>query len=294
MGKGLFKTVALLGLLSGLLVAIGYAIYGPTGAIIGLVTAAVANFGAWFYSDEIALSVYKAQPISRDKAPTIYAAVERLAQKANIPMPGIYLVPSQSPNAFATGRDPKHAAVAVTSGIVKILSEEELEGVIAHEITHIVNRDTLIQAVAATISGAISYMAQMLQYGMAFGRNRSRDDEFSGTIVFIATILLAPVAATVIKLSISRTREYAADAGAARLTGNPRALASALKRLEAGAWQRPLDRNPSFESLLIVNALPQQMFGNLFSTHPATADRVAKLLEIEQSLHRGNAVSFEV
>jgi heat shock protein HtpX len=287
------KTVGLLALLSGLLVAIGYALYGGTGAILGLVMAAVTNFGSWFYSDKIALSAYQAQPVTREQAPAIYDMVERLATKAEIPMPGVYLVPGAAANAFATGRDPEHAAVAVTEGIVQALSEEELEGVIAHELTHIINRDTLTQAVAATIGGAISFLAQMLQYSMFFGGNRDdREGGSANPIALMATVLLAPLAATVIQMGISRTREYAADAGAAKLTGNPRALAQALQRLEASAQKLPMNANPAFEPLLIVNALPQQMFRSLFSTHPATEDRVAKLLEIEQTLGATKSVSF--
>jgi heat shock protein HtpX len=287
------KTVGLLALLSGLLVAIGYALYGGTGAILGLVMAAVTNFGSWFYSDKIALSAYQAQPVTREQAPAIYDMVERLATKAEIPMPGVYLVPGAAANAFATGRDPEHAAVAVTEGIVQALSEEELEGVIAHELTHIINRDTLTQAVAATIGGAISFLAQMLQYSLFFGGNRDdREGGSANPIALMATIFLAPLAATVIQMGISRTREYAADAGAAKLTGNPRALAQALQRLEASAQRLPMNANPAFEPLLIVNALPQQMFRSLFSTHPATEDRVAKLLEIEQTLGATKSVSF--
>lgn len=290
--KGQFKTVALLGLLSGLLVVIGYALYGGTGAIFGLVMAAVTNFGSWFYSDKIALNAYKAQPISKAQAPAIYNMVERLAAKAEIPMPGVYMVPGAAANAFATGRDPEHAAVAVTQGIVQALSEEELEGVLAHELTHIINRDTLTQAVAATIGGAIAFLAQMLQYSMFFGGNRNRDGGGANPIALMATIFLAPMAATVIQMGISRTREFAADAGAARLTGNPRALASALKRLEASAQRLPMDANPAFEPLLIINALPQQMMRGLFSTHPSTEDRVARLLEIEQALSVKETAAF--
>lgn len=291
--KGQIKTVALLSLLSGILVAIGYALYGGSGALIGLLIAAVTNFGSWFYSDKIALSTYRAQPLTRAQAPKIYAMVERLAAKADIPMPGVYLVPGQAANAFATGRDPEHAAVAVTEGIVRMLSDEELEGVIAHELTHIINRDTLTQAVAATLGGAIAFLAQMLQYSMFFGgMGRDRDSNGANPIALIATIFLAPMAATIIQMGISRTREFAADAGAAKLTGNPRALAQALKRLEASAQRMPMNANPAFEPLLIINALPQQMFRSLFSTHPSTDNRVARLLEIEQTLSENKTIPF--
>jgi heat shock protein HtpX len=282
-----------LGLLSGLLVMIGYVLFGGTGALMGLAMAAVTNFGSWFYSDKIALSAYRAQPISREQAPEIYDMVERLAAKAEIPMPGVYLVPGAAANAFATGRDPEHAAVAVTEGIVNILPAEELEGVLAHELTHIINRDTLTQAVAATIGGAIAFLAQMLQYSMFFSGGRDREQGGTNPLAMMATIFLAPLAASVIQMGISRTREYAADAGAAKLTGNPRALAQALQRLEASAQRMPMHANPAFEPLLIVNALPQQLFRSLFSTHPATEDRVAKLLEIEQTLGaKERSVSF--
>lgn len=290
--KGQLKTVALLALLSGLLVFIGYSLYGPSGAVFGLVMAAVTNFGSWFYSDKIALSAYRAQPISRQQAPAIYDMVEKLAAKAEIPMPGVYLVPGQAANAFATGRDPEHAAVAVTEGIVSALSTEELEGVIAHELTHIINRDTLTQAVAATLGGAVAFIAQMLQYSMFFGGSRDREGG-GNPLALIATIFLAPMAATIIQMGISRTREFAADAGAAKLTGNPRALASALKRLEASAQRRPMQANPAFEPLLIINALPQQMFRSLFSTHPATDERVARLLEMEQIAGGGDRLSTQ-
>ena len=291
--KGQLKTVALLGLLTGLLVVIGYSLYGPQGAIFGLVMAAFTNFGSWFYSDKIALSAYRAQPISREQSPAVYDMVQKLATKADIPMPGVYLVPGQAANAFATGRDPEHAAVAVTEGIVNALSPEELEGVIAHELTHIINRDTLTQAVAATLGGAVAFIAQMLQYSMFFGGNRNREGG-GNPIALIATVFLAPMAATIIQMGISRTREYAADAGSAKLTGNPRALASALKRLEASAQRLPMQANPAFEPLLIINALPQQMFRSLFSTHPSTDDRVARLLEIEQSMGSGEKLSVSL
>ena len=293
--KGQLKTVALLGLLTGLLVVIGYSIAGSQGAVFGLVMAAFTNFGSWFYSDKIALSAYRAQPIDRQQAPAVYDMVEKLANKADIPMPGVYVVPGQAANAFATGRDPEHAAVAVTEGIVSALSSEELEGVLAHELTHIINRDTLTQAVAATLGGAVAFIAQMLQYSMFFGGNRNRDGGGGANpLALIATIFLAPMAATIIQMGISRTREFAADAGAAKLTGNPRALANALKRLEASAQRLPMQANPAFEPLLIVNALPQQMFRSLFSTHPSTDDRVARLLEIEQDLSTGQGVSVSL
>jgi heat shock protein HtpX len=210
--------------------------------------------------------------------------VERLSQRANIPTPRVYIIPGQTANAFATGRDPEHAAVAVTEGILNILPEDELEGVIAHELTHIINRDTLTQAVAATVAGAISFLAQMLSYSLWFGGGGGRDNERGNPLGVLLTVVLAPIAATIIQLAISRTREFSADAGSARLTGNPRALARALQRLEATARQLPLDANPAFEPLLIINPISGQFLGNLFSSHPATEARVEQLLKLEQQI----------
>ncbi|WP_293353409.1 MULTISPECIES: M48 family metalloprotease [unclassified Microcoleus] len=277
------KTAALLGLLSALLITVSYWVIGGSGgAIIGIGLAAAMNLGSWFYSDKIALAAYGAVPVTASQAPGLYTMVERLAQRANLPMPGVYIIPTQSANAFATGRDPEHAAVAVTEGIMNILSEDELEGVIAHELTHINNRDTLTQAVAATVAGAISWLAQMASYSMWFG---GRDDRNSPNPVgLLLTIILAPVAASVIQLAISRTREFSADAGAARLTGNPRALARALQRLESGARQMPLDGNPAFAPLLIVNSSAGDWFRSLFSTHPTTESRIQNLMKLEQEL----------
>ncbi|WP_066380776.1 MULTISPECIES: zinc metalloprotease HtpX [unclassified Anabaena] len=279
-----FKTLALLAALSGLLIAISYWVIGGTsGLIIGIGLAAVTNLFSWYQSDKIALAVYHAQPVSESEAPGLYRMVQRLSQRANIPMPGVYIVPSQTANAFATGRDPEHAAVAVTEGILNILPEDELEGVIAHELTHIINRDTLTQAVAATVAGAISFLAQMLSYSLWFGGVGGRDNERGGNpLGVLLTVILAPIAATIIQLAISRTREFSADAGAAKLTKNPRALARALQRLEATARQLPLNANPAFEPLLIINPISGQFLGNLFSSHPATEARVEQLLKLEQ------------
>jgi len=281
-----FKTLALLAVLSGLLIAISYWIIGGTGGlIIGIGLAAATNLFSWYQSDQIALRVYRAQPVTEAQAPGLYAMVRKLSDRANIPMPGIYIVPSQTPNAFATGRDPEHAAVAVTEGILNILPDDELEGVIAHELTHIVNRETLTQAVAATIAGAISFLGQMVSYSLWFGGAGSRDSNRGGNpLGILLTVVLAPIAATIIQLAISRTREFSADAGAARLTRNPRALARALQRLEATARQLPLNANPSFEPLLIIHPISGQFLGNLFSSHPATELRVEELLRLEPQL----------
>lgn len=281
-----FRTLVLLATLSGLLIAISYwVIGGSTGLIIGIGLAAVTNLFSWYQSDKIALAAYRAQPVSEAQAPGLYRMVKKLSDRANIPMPGVYIVPGQTANAFATGRDPEHAAVAVTEGILQILPEDELEGVIAHELTHIINRDTLTQAVAATIAGAISFLAQMVSYSLWFGGMGSRDDNRGGNpLGILLTVILAPLAATIIQLAISRTREFSADAGSARLTGNPRALARALQRLEATARQLPLHANPVFEPLLIINPISGQFLGNLFSSHPSTEARVEQLLKLEQKL----------
>lgn len=278
------KTAALLGLLSALLITASYWLIGGVGgALLGVVFAAVMNLGSWYYSDKIALAAYRAQPVSRAQAPQLYSMVKRLSDRAQIPMPAVYVIPGQAANAFATGRDPEHAAVAVTEGIMQALPQDELEAVIAHELSHILNRDTLTQAVAATIAGAISLLAQVMSYTLWFGGS---DDDSPNPLAMLATIILAPLAASILQLGISRTREFAADEGSAQLTGNPRALARALKRLEAIARNVPMASNPAFEPLLIMNALPQKQFmSNLFSTHPSTDDRVAHLLRIEQQIN---------
>jgi heat shock protein HtpX len=279
-----FKTLALLALLSGLLVGLGYLIIGgPTGILIGLAMATVGNLSSWYFSDQIALRAYQAQPISRDQAPAIYDIVERLSLSAEIPMPGVYLIPSPAANAFATGRDPSHAAVAVTEGIVTMLTPEELEGVIAHELSHIINRDTLTQAVAATVGGAISslaYMAQWSSYGMASNQDENRGPNPLGLLL---AIFVAPLAATLIQMTISRTREFEADAGAGKLTKRPRALANALQKLEASARQTPIQGNPAFEPL-IVNAFSREGMAGLFATHPSTEARIERLLALEEAL----------
>ncbi|MDK2410771.1 zinc metalloprotease HtpX [Aphanizomenon sp. PH219] len=279
------KTAILLATLSGLLIAISYWVIGGTGGlVIGVGLAAATNLFSWYQSDKIALAVYNAQPVTAAEAPALYRIVQKLSNRANIPMPGVYIVPSPTANAFATGRDPEHAAVAVTAGILDILPQDELEGVIAHELTHIINRDTLTQAIAATVAGAISFLAQMLSYSMWFGGG-SRDNERGGNpLGVLATVIFAPIAATVIQLAISRTREFSADAGAAKLTGNPRALARALQRLESTARQMPLNANPAFEPLLIIHPISGQFLGNLFSSHPATEARVEALLQLESQL----------
>ncbi|MEL6381089.1 MAG: M48 family metalloprotease [Cyanobacteria bacterium J06626_18] len=280
-----FKTLALLALLSGLLVALGYfVIGGPTGIFIGLALAAVSNLGSWYFSDKIALSAYKAQPVTQEQAPSLYASVAKLSREAGIPMPRVYVMPTQSANAFATGRDPNHAAVAVTQGIVNLLTAEELEGVLAHELSHIINRDTLTQAVAATVGGAVSSLAYMAQWASYGAMARNGDRRGSNPFGLLLAVCLAPMAATLIQMSISRTREFAADAGAGNLTKNPTALANALRKLEGQAQVAPMEGNPAFEPLLIINAFSRQGLSNLFATHPSTAARIERLEAQAQQL----------
>lgn len=275
------KTLVLLSVLSALLISVSYWLIGGVGgAAIGVILAAVTNLGSWYYSDRIALAAYGAQEVNYHQAPRLYDMVENLCDRARIPMPGIYIIPTSSPNAFATGRDPEHAAVAVTEGIMAILPEDELEGVIAHELSHIMNRDTLTQAVAATIAGAISFLAQFAFWFSPGGR----DNEGPNFLGLLLTYMLAPFAATVIQLGISRAREFEADAGAAKLTGDPLALARALQRLDSTARQMPLDGNPAFAPLLIINPMKGDWLKSLFSTHPSTEARIANLQQLEKKL----------
>lgn len=279
------KTLALLALLSALLIALSYWIIGGWGgAVFGVVLAAISNLGSWYYSDKIALAAYQAQPVSEEQVPTLHKIVRNLSDRAGLPMPDVYVVPTQAANAFATGRDPEHAAVAVTEGLLNLLPEEEIEGVLAHELSHINNRDTLTQAVTATIAGAISFLAHTASYSLwAFGGSRN-NQRGPNPLGLIFAVVLAPIAATVIQMGISRTREFAADAGAAQLTKNPRALASALQRLESNAQKFSMPGNPAFEPLLIANGFAKNFMSSLFSTHPSTEARVEKLMALEKAL----------
>ncbi|MBF2019397.1 MAG: zinc metalloprotease HtpX [Hydrococcus sp. C42_A2020_068] len=278
------KTTALLGLLSGILVLAGYYLTGnEQGLFMGLAFAAISSFGSWYYSDKAALMAYRAQPLARQEAPELYDLVASLANKAGLPMPTLFVVPTQTPNAFATGRDPEHAAVAVTQGILQLLSPEELSGVIAHELTHIKNRDTLTQAVAATLAGAITFVGRILSFGALYGPV-TRDDRRDGNplgILFL--IILAPISATLIQLAISRTREFAADRGSAEITENPIALARALEKLELVGRRVPMNGNPAFSPLLIINPLSAEGLQSLFQTHPPTQERIRRLRELAQA-----------
>ncbi len=278
------KTTVLLALLTGILVAAGQALGGRQGAIMALVLAAVMNFASYWFSDKIVLGMYRAVPV--DKLPPEMARagarlrmiVERLTMKAGLPMPQVYVIPSGAPNAFATGRDPQHAAVAATAGILELLDDQELEGVMAHELAHVRHRDILTGSVVATIAGAISILANMAQWAAIFGGGRRDDDRGASGIGLLVTALIAPIAATIIQLAISRGREYAADAGAAALTQNPLALARALEKLEMMATRRPMQAaTPSTAHMFIVNPLRGGGLAGLFSTHPPMAERVARL-----------------
>ncbi|MDJ0572534.1 MAG: zinc metalloprotease HtpX [Pleurocapsa sp. MO_192.B19] len=287
------KTAALLGLLSGILVLGGYWATGnEQGAFIGLIFAAISSFGSWFYSDKAALAAYRAQPISRNDAPELYDMVANLTKKADLPMPKLCVVPTQTPNAFATGRDPNHAAVAVTQGIMQILDKDELAGVIAHELTHIKNRDTLTQAVAGTLGGAITFLGRMLTFGALYGPV-SRDNRQGGNpLGVLILVVLAPISASIIQMAISRTREFSADRGAAEITGNPLALASALQKLESVGKQVPMNGNPAFEPVLIMNPFSGSGLQTLFRTHPLTEDRVRQLQEIAKQQQNYTTLSL--
>ena len=273
------RTTLLLGGLTGLLVVIGALIGGPDTALIFLVVAAVMNLGVYWFSDRIALATARAKPISEQEAPRIYEMVRELTTAAKMPMPRIYLIPQAQANAFATGRSPEKAAVAVTAGITQLLSPDELRGVIAHELAHIRNRDTLIQAVAATSGGAITYLGYMLLW---FGGD---DESPLGLIASLVLVLLAPIAASIIQLAISRQREFSADATGAQICGNPESLASALLRLEEGAKATPMKVNEATECLYIIKPLSGgRGMSNLFSTHPPIEERVRRLRQMRPAL----------
>src|SRR5438552_7330380 len=268
-----FKTAFLLTALTLLLMSIGRVFGGPNGMLLALVVAAVLNFVSYFFSDKLALAANRAQPVTREQLPRAYQIVERLTQRVGLPMPKIYVLPTDSPNAFATGRNPAHASVAVTHGILGLLNDEELEGVLAHELGHVNNRDILISSIAATIAGAITYVAR---FGFFFGGMGDRDDRRGGGAGSLLMIL-APIAAVLIQLAVSRSREYQADETGAHFTGNPYALASALAKLDAYSRRVPMAATPSTAHLFIIQPLLGMNFGSLFSTHPPVAKRIERL-----------------
>jgi heat shock protein HtpX len=261
-----------------LLVLIGGAFGGRQGMIMAFMFASVMNIFSYWFSDKIVLRMYGAREVSEADAPVLYSVTRDNAMKMNMPMPKVYVIPSDAPNAFATGRNPNHAAVAATEGILRLLSKEELSGVMAHEMGHVRNRDILIGTIAATIAGAISMLAHMAQWAMIFGGGRRDDDEGAGGMIGgILMIILAPIAAALIQMAISRSREYEADATGARISGNPLALASALKKLHAGSQRIPMNANPATAHMFIVNPLRGGGLVNLFSTHPPMEERIARL-----------------
>jgi len=271
------KTGILLALLAAILMVVGGLIGGQQGATIALVMAFVMNFAAYWFSDKIVLAMYRAKQVSESEAPEVHRIVRNLARKAGIPMPKIYRINTPTPNAFATGRNPEHAAVAVTTGIESILNSEELEGVLAHELAHVTHRDILISTIAATIAGAISYLTYMAQWALMFGGgNRDREGNPLQMVGAIVSIIVAPLAAMLVQMAISRSREYHADEGGAQLA-NPLSLASALRKLEIGNRQVPMETNPGTAHLFIVNPLHGGGIANLFSTHPPIQDRIARL-----------------
>ncbi|WP_320006434.1 zinc metalloprotease HtpX [Maridesulfovibrio sp.] len=274
------KTFFLLAALTGIILFLGGMMGGRTGLVIAFGLAMFMNVGSYWYSDKIVLSMYKARQLSASDAPQVYAMVKELAANAGIPTPRLYVVDQDSPNAFATGRNPENAVVAVTSGIMRILTPEELRGVIAHEIGHIANRDILIQSVAAVLAGAIMMIANMMQWAAIFGFGG--DDEEGGTnpLAAIMIAILAPVAASLIQMAISRSREYLADSTGARISNDPKALASALYKLDATARNIPMDANPATENMFIINPFSGGSMANWFSTHPSTEDRINRLMSM--------------
>jgi heat shock protein HtpX len=274
------KTFVLMAVLTALLVVIGSLLGGRTGMFIAFAFAVAMNFFSYWFSDKIVLRMYGAQEVTEAEAPELYQIVGSLAHQENLPMPKIYVIPREQPNAFATGRNPQNAAVAVTHGIMRMLSREELRGVIAHELSHVKHRDILIGTIAATMAGAISMIAHMAQWAMIFGGSRSNDDERGNPIGALAMIIVAPIAAMLIQLAISRSREFLADAGAARMTGNPIALAGALKRLHSTAQQIPMNATPATAHMFIVAPFSGGGVLKLFSTHPPIEERVARLEDI--------------
>ena len=276
------RTGILLGALTGLLMLIGGYFGGKQGIVIAFIFAMVMNFGSYWFSDKIVLSMYRAREVSEGEAPELYSIVKNLALRAGLPMPRVYIVPGDTPNAFATGRNERHAVVAVTEGILRILNRDELEGVLAHELTHIKNKDMLIGSIAATLAGAVMMLASMAKWAAIFGVGGD-DDEGGGIFGLILMAILAPIAAMLIQMAISRSREYLADEGGARISGKPYGLAGALEKLSNASKTIPMQANPSTAHMFIVNPLTAKSFANLFSTHPPIEKRIEKLRDMRQS-----------
>lgn len=273
------KTAFLLTLMTVVLVLVGGRYGGRNGMILAFAVSLGMNFFSYFYSDKLALAMYKAQPVTREQLPRAYEVVERMTQRVGLPMPKIYIIPSDSPNAFATGRNPAHASIAVTQGILQLLNDDELEGVLAHELGHVRNRDILTSSIVASLAGAITMLSRFAYFAQLFGGGGSRDDRRGGGLSGLFMIILAPIAATLIQLWISRTREFEADATGAHITGNPNALASALEKLDMYSKRIPMQASPSNAHMFIVAPmLGGASFANLFSTHPPIAQRIERLI----------------
>ena len=281
MSKNALKTAALLGFLTALLLVGGQALGGRQGLYMALVISGLMNFVSYFFSDKIALATYRAQPVSETENPEAYRRVgpivQRLAERMNLPMPKLYIIPEESPNAFATGRNPNHASVAFTAGILQLMSDSELEGVIAHELGHVLHRDILISSVAAMIAGTITFVARMAFW---FGGSRDNEGRGGNPIAAIAMLILAPIAAMLIQMAISRSREYDADAASAKYIGSPYPLIGGLQKLESWSKRIPMDASPSTAHMFIIKPFTGQSLMKLFSTHPATEDRIARLEEM--------------
>ena len=280
----ILKTTFLLTGLTLLLLFVGKAIGGNGGMMMALIMAGVMNLVSYWFSDKIVLKMYGAREVTEAEAPRLYRITNQLAMKAMLPMPKVYIIPGMSPNAFATGRNPQHAAVAATEGILQMLNDEELEGVMAHELAHVGNRDILISSIVATIAGAISYLAHMAQWAAIFGGGRDRDEEGGGPFVMIAMAIVAPIAAMLIQMAISRSREYSADAYGARICRKPLALASALKKLHMGVAAIPMNANSATAHMFIVSPLTGGGLMSLFSTHPPMEERVKRLEELSRQI----------
>lgn len=281
----MLRTTLLLAALTALIVWLGGMIGGSQGAMIALVMAGVMNFGSYWFSDKIVIRMYGGQEIQQQDDPELYGMVQRLAQQNGMPMPKLFLIPSESPNAFATGRNPEHAAVAVTAGIRRLLTRRELEGVLAHELAHVTNRDILISSIAATLAGAVMTLARMAQWGMMFGGGRRDDDRDGGGVLgLLVTMVVAPLAAMLIQMAISRSREFQADDTGARLVRDPEALASALRKIAGASEQIPLDASPQTAHMFIINPLRASSLRNLFSTHPPLEERLERLQRVATEL----------
>ncbi len=286
-----FKTGMLLIIMTGLFLVLGYLLGGQAGMFIALIFAAVMNISSYWYSDKIVLKMYRAQPLERSQAPGLFDTVSRLARRAGLPMPKVYLIPESAPNAFATGRNPEHAVVAVTQGLMNMMNQEELEGVLAHELGHVKNRDILISTIVATLAGAIMWIASIARFSAFFGG--TDDDEGGlGFIGVLVVSMVAPIAAMIVQMAVSRSREYLADATAASITGNPNGLASALSKLGGfSRGQAQVDASPATAHMFIVNPLTGRQMMNLFSTHPPIEDRVARLVGSQPSGRSFPAIS---